>query len=181
MKRSQRRLAVLALAAAVLAAAGLAGPRLAAAISGASFNLPVSAVITGGLRSTGGSLINQSAVGGYGTAMTGGTLSLIPGTLASVKTARLDLETAHAYPTPFMPSKGHDRITFTGLPPHVTIQLYSLSGRKVKTLEKNDTTDSLIWTPVNNDQGAPLASGVYLFTVTWPGFSKKQGKIMIIR
>lgn len=176
-----RKLLGLASFAALAAALGLAGPRLAAAISGAGFNLPVSAVVTGGLRSTGGSMVNHSSIGGFGTASSGGTLTLIPGTLASVKSARLDLQTAHAYPTPFMPSKGHDRITFTGLPSKVTIQVYTLTGRKAKSLEKNDSTDSLIWSPVSNDQGQPLASGVYLFTVTQPGFSKKQGKLMIIR
>lgn len=179
MKRNSRRL--LFAFAAALALFALAGPRLAAAISGGAFNLPSAAVTTGGGRSTGGSMVNYSVVGGYGEAMSGGTLKMIPGTLASVKTSRLDLEEAHAYPTPFMPSKGHDRITFTGLPSEVTIQIFSLSGRKVKTLTKDDSTDKLIWHPVTNDQGSPLASGVYLFTLSQPGLSKRRGKLMIIR
>lgn len=168
-------------AAGALALFALAGPRLAAAISGGAFNLPSSAVITGGLRSTGGSMTNYSSIGGYGTAMTGGTLTLIPGTLASVKTSRLNLDGAHAYPTPFIPSKGHTGITFTALPPQVKVRIFSLSGRLVRTLEKNDSTDSLLWSPVVNEQGSPLASGVFLFSLSDAGTRKRRGKIMIIR
>ncbi|MCR4297048.1 MAG: T9SS type A sorting domain-containing protein [Elusimicrobia bacterium] len=159
----------------------LAGPRPAAAATGGTFNLLVTGVISGGTRSTGGALVNYSAIGGYGTVMTGGTLTMAPGILASVKGASLNLDEAHAFPTPYMPSRGHTRITFTDLPALVTIQVYSLSGRLVKTLMKNDSTDSLIWSPVVNNQGSALASGVYLFTITYPGFSKRRGKIMVIR
>jgi len=172
---------VIPAAALVLALFALAGPRLAAAISGGTFNLPSSGVRSGGLRSTGGSLVNYSAIGGYGTAMTGGTLTLIPGPLASVKTARLNMDEAHAYPTPFVPSRGHTVITFTALPPRVTIQIFSLSGRLVRTLSKNDSTDSLRWSPVVNDRGSPLASGVYVFSLADTGTRRRRGKIMIIR
>lgn len=159
----------------------LARPRPAAAIAGGTLNLPSSAVVTGGLRSTGATLVNYSAIGGHGTLMSGGTMSLIPGPLASAKTARMNTSDSHAYPTPFMPSKGHDRITFSQLPALVTVKVFTLSGRLVKTLEKNDSTDSLVWRPVVNDQGAPLASGVYPFTVIQPGVSKRQGKVMVVK
>lgn len=178
MKQEHTRLMIAGAAALALLAAG---PRLASAISGGAFNLPVTAVISGGQRSTGGSLVNYSSIGGYGQAMTGGTLTMIPGPLASVAAAKLNLDTAHAYPTPYIPSQGHTKITFTDLPALVTIQVFSLSGRLVKTLMKNDSTDSLIWSPVANSQGASLASGVYFFTISQPGFGKRQGKLMIIR
>ncbi len=172
---------ILSAGAATLTLLALSIPRLASAISGGTFNIPVSAVSSGGVRSTGGALVNYSAIGGYGTVMTGGTLTMLPGTLSSVKAARLNLDAAHAYPTPYMPSKGHDRITFTDLPPLVSIKVFALSGRLVKSLEKNDSTDKLIWMPVANDQGSALASGVYLFSLSQPGKPKRQGKIMIIR
>lgn len=159
----------------------LSGPRLASAATGGTFNIPVGGVISGGTRSTGGALTNYSAIGGYGTVMTGGTLTMVPGVLASVKGASLNLDEAHAYPTPYVPSRGHTKITFTDLPALVTIQVFSLSGRLVKTLMKNDSTNSLVWSPVNNNQGSPLASGVYLFTISQPGFSKRRGKLMVIR
>lgn len=156
-------------------------PRLASAATGGTFNIPVGGVISGGTRSTGGSLVSYSSIGGYGTVMTGGTLTMMPGILPSVAGAKLNLDEAHAYPTPYMPSRGHTKITFTDLPPLVTIQIFSLSGRLVKTLMKNDSTDSLVWSPVSNNQGSPIASGVYLFTITQPGFNRRQGKLMVIR
>lgn len=179
MKKIQGRF-ILAAAAAVLALLGTAGPMLAAAVSGGTFNIPTAAISSGGVRSTGGSLVNYSAIGGYGTVMTGGTLTMTPGTLASVKGARLDMALAHAYPTPFVPSRGHIGITFTALPKRVTIQIFSMSGRLVRTLSKDDSTDALFWTPVNA-QGSPLASGVYVFTIADTGTRKRHGKIMIIR
>jgi len=51
----------------------------------------------------------------------------------------------------------------------------------VKTLSKSDSSDRLVWSPVANEQGSTLASGVYVFIVTQPGVSQKKGKIMIIR
>lgn len=159
----------------------LAGPRPAFAATGGTFNIPVGGVISGGTRSTGAAYVNYSSIGGYGTVMTGGTLTMTPGILASVKGASLNLDEAHAYPTPYIPSRGHTKITFTDLPALVTIQVFSLSGRLVKTLMKNDSTDSLVWSPVANSEGTPIASGVYLFVITQPGFKKRQGKLMVIR
>ena len=169
-----------ALAAACLAAFASA-KRVAAMISGGSFVVSTTAIVAGGSESTGAAKHNISAIGGNVTAMSGGTFSLIGGALASVPMARSDTSAAHAYPTPFIPSQGHDRITFTELPVQTTIKVYTISGRLVKTLEKNDTTDSFVWMPVANEQGTALASGVYVFVATQPGVAHKQGKIMVIK
>lgn len=165
----------------ILAGLALAAAGLAIALTGGSFNLPSTAILTGGDRTAGGGKVNVSAIGGYGTAMAGGTLTMTSGTLASVKTARTDLSLAHVYPTPFMPSSGHDRITFTQLPVRVVIKIYTISGRLVRTLDKDDSADSFVWFPVTNEQGAPLASGVYPFTLAQPGIGTKRGKIMVIK
>jgi len=127
-----------------------------------------------GLRMTAG-------FGSMATPMTGGTLKLWPGVVASIRTGAADISSAHAFPTPFMPSQGHTRITFTALPAEVVIRVYTLSGHLVKTLTKNNNLDTLNWSPVANDQGSPLASGIYQFIITQPGFGKKKGKLMIIR
>ena len=171
----------LVLAAACLALAGAAGAALVTAISGGSFLISSTAVVSGGARSTGGGKVNVSAIGGHGTIMSGGAFTLYPGALASVRTASLNTALSHAYPTPFEPAKGHDRITFTRLPPEAVIRVYTVSGRLVKTLSKNDSTDSLIWRPVANEQGTSLVSGVYLFVVSQPGFPSKRGKLMILK
>lgn len=114
--------------------------------------------------------------------MTGaGGLELWPGVVAAVRLAAVDVSLAHAYPTPFIPSQGHDRLTFTALPPEVVIRVYTLSGHLVKTMTKSDPSDRLVWNPVANDNGSPLASGIYQFIITQPGVSKKKGRLMIIK
>ncbi len=121
-------------------------------------------------------------VGRFSQPMTGaGGLELWPGVVAAVRSAAVDVSLAHAYPTPFIPSQGHDRITFTALPPDVVIRVYTLSGHLVKTMSKSDPSDRLVWNPVANDNGSPLASGIYQFIVAQPGVDKKKGRLMIIK
>lgn len=180
-----RRKLALALAAAAAAGLGVAGLSTAgvvlAPLSGGTMKITISALVPGGGRTTGGNMVNYSAIGGHGQAMSGGTLTVTPGALAFARTARLNTDEAHAYPTPFIPSRGHQYITFTRLPAEAIIHVYTLSGRLVKTLRKNDSTDLIEWRPVVNEDGAPVVSGVYPFVVIHPGFSKKRGKIMVIK
>lgn len=126
------------------------------------------------------SLMHSIGQGGA-TPMTGGTLNLTPGVLGAAVAARPDLETAHAFPTPFRPSRGHDRITFRGLTTNAVIRVYSLSGQLVRTLSKADgATQDLSWHPVTDAQGRTVASGVYVYVVEGDS-GRKTGKLMIIR
>jgi hypothetical protein len=167
---------------ALLAGAALAvGAAAWAQLAGGNLLLSAVSVIAGGTVTTGGSLHLYSAIGGHGLPMSGGGYSLMPGTLSAVKTARPDTSLAHCYPTPFVPSRGDTRITFSDLPSEAQIEIFTVGGRLVKTLYKNDTTDSLVWEPVTNEDGEPLASGVYPFIVIQAGISKKHGKLMIVK
>lgn len=131
---------------------------------------------------TGDTLSLVHSIGqGASTPMTGGTLSLTPGVLGAAVAARADLETAHAFPTPFRPSRGHDRITFRGLTTNAVIRVYTLTGQLVRTLSKSDgSTQDLSWHPVTDAQGRNAASGVYLYVVDGDS-GRKTGKLMIIR
>jgi hypothetical protein len=120
-------------------------------------------------------------MGKFSQPLSGGGLQLWPGVLAAVKVAAADTSYSHPFPTPFMPSQGNDRITFSSLPPEVIIKIYTLSGHLVKTLTKSDPSDRLVWMPVANEQGSTLASGVYLFIIKQVGATEKKGKLMIIR
>ena len=142
-----------------------------------------SAISAGGARvkDATGVMTLTYVVGKLSKPMNGGGLELWPGVLSAVKAAAADTSFSHPFPTPFMPSQGHDRITFSSLPPDVVIRIYTLSGHLVKTLSKSDPSDRLVWVPVANEQGSTLASGVYLFVIKQPGVSEKKGKLMIIR
>ncbi len=144
--------------------------------------------------SGGGQRHNYSAVGGHSAnMMTGGGYQLWPGVLATNSAAAPTLAAAHAYPNPFMPNsnKGHTHVTFTDLPAQVTIKIFSINGRLVQTLTKDDSGNTCAWSPltgqtntatcVASGQDGALASGVYIFTYIQPGAPKKQGKLIIIR
>lgn len=74
-----------------------------------------------------------------------------------------------------------DRRVFSGLTGEVTVTVYTMSGEKIKVLRKSDgLTDSMTWMPVIAE-GDPLASGVYLYSVTSPGHQVKMGKFVVLK
>jgi len=136
-----------------------------------------------GTEATGGTL---KLIGRLGvtsvTEMVGGRFLLGPGVIASQRTAQANVEKIHAYPVPFIPSNGHQQITFTRLPSRATIEIFTISGELVKKLEHSSPgTDRLSWFPVTNESGNPVASGVYIWVATDQAKKSKIGKLMIIK
>lgn len=153
-------------------------------LSGGSFSMPFPFASSGGSGNglSGANFSLMASIGQFGgTPMRGGTFQLAPGLYGSQSAAQANLDSAHAFPTPFKPSLGHDRITFRGLTTNATVKIYTVSGELVQTLSKSDgLTQDLIWYPVANSAGEAVASGVYLYVVR--GDSKaSKGKIMIIK
>jgi hypothetical protein len=90
-------------------------------------------------------------------------------------TAEIDV---HPYPNPYRVREGHSNIVFTNLPQESKIIIATVSGNVVR--EINDVgPDDWSW-DVKNDDGAELASGVYLYRVDSPDGSS-SGKVMIIK
>lgn len=120
-------------------------------------------------------LVTAGAASAGSLALTGGLFGLSPSAAAT-------LERLHAFPVPFRPSLGHDRITFRGTTTRTTIRVFTLSGWLVKTLTKNDaTTADLLWRPVANSAGQPLASGVYPYYAESDDGGRRWGKLMVIK
>jgi hypothetical protein len=136
----------------------------------------------GGGTLSGGTLglvhsIGQNAV----VPMSGGTLTLTPGLIGLQPAAAADDSFVHAFPVPFKPSLGEDRITFRGLTTNATVRIYTVTGQLIQTLTKNDpATRDLVWLPVTDSAGRTVASGVYFYTVNGDG-GRASGKLMIIR
>lgn len=152
--------------------------------SGGGFEVPSSGMTgAGGLEMSGGGFRAAGSMGGAGAiSMSGGGFKFAPGILASQRPAQDDLSAAHAFPVPFMPSKGHAHITFTRLTAKATIRIYTISGELVKTIIKDSgASDEVSWTPVNNDDGQPVASGVYLFHIHSTDGKTRLGKLMVIK
>jgi len=84
------------------------------------------------------------------------------------------------YPNPWRSDKhaGHARITFDGLVANTTINLFTVSGHKVKNLS---TSESKIDWDLTNDSGDKVASGVYLYVIADSAGDKVKGKVAVIK
>lgn len=130
--------------------------------------------------------VNRRIVSSIGTSginrMEGGSFVLGTGIVGAISPSQANLDNAHAYPVPFIPSQGHTKIIFANVTTIATIRIYSISGELVKTIRKSDpVSDKESWFPVANEQGQPVASGVYHFVIQADTGEIKRGKLMIIK
>ena len=61
-----------------------------------------------------------------------------------------------------------------------TIRIYNIAGELVRTIEETDGDGINEWN-TKNEQGEPVASGVYIYFIANPAGEKATGKIMVIR
>lgn len=87
----------------------------------------------------------------------------------------------YAYPVPFKPNSGlgHNGITFTNLSEETTIKVYTISGKLVRELYKNDAHNEYVWN-VKDKDNRDIPSGVYIYYLKTDGTTKK-GKLVIIK
>ena len=64
-------------------------------------------------------------------------------------------------------------VTFSHLPQRATVRLYDLAGNLVRVLEKDDPDPYLRW-DLNNHNGLPVASGIYLVHVEMPDVGENR-------
>ena len=72
-------------------------------------------------------------------------------------------------------------VTFRNLPPNVTIKIYTLNGDLIKLINKsgNGPTASTAEWNLQNQDGVPVASGIYVALVDAPGIGTKVLKLVI--
>lgn len=164
-----------------LAAGGLYN-YTSAIISSASYRILISEQTTIGNTApkTGGSysLFGSTGQVGYG-ALAGGRYTVNWGIVNSWRPPQADVSTAHVYPNPCSVKTGCNGVTFTRLTLRATINIYTISGEKVRTIEKSNNIDSVGW-DLRTDSGAQLASGLYLYVIKGEG-STKKGKVIVVR
>ncbi len=86
-----------------------------------------------------------------------------------------DLTRAYVYPNP-----AKESVTFAKLTSPARIQILTLAGELVRTLENNDNDDFVEW-DLRNEGNEKIASGVYLYLITDDKGNKKVNKIAVIR
>lgn len=96
--------------------------------------------------------------------------------ILAVSLAPETLNEARAYPSPFHSGLGATGITFDRLPEESSIKIFTMDGRPVTSLMTN-ASGEVLWL-LTNDEGTPVASGVYVAAIKKDG-STKVFKIMI--
>ena len=124
-----------------------------------------------------GSIFYRKLACGIGVLILAALLALIKP--SSMGSATSPLTFAHAYPVPFMPSRGDTNITFADLYSAATIRISSMNGDTVQTLRVQDGDGLAVWDGKSSD-GNDLPSGVYLYSIEGPS-DEKTGKLVIVR
>ncbi len=107
--------------------------------------------------------------------------------LSEFDAGAVDLSQVRVVPNPYMVGAAWEQlqnvhqVRFMYLPPVCTINIYSLSGERVNTIERNtfQTGDELF--NLVNISNQALAFGVYVYVVTTPDGKKFTGKFAVIR
>jgi hypothetical protein len=114
-----------------------------------------------------------------GSGLVGGRYTVTWGVVNSWRPPQATVDTAHVYPNPCYSKRACTGITFTRLTLNATINIYTVSGEKVKKIVKNNNIDSVGW-DLRNEDGKLVTSGLYLYIIHADGSSKK-GKIVVVR
>lgn len=98
-----------------------------------------------------------------------------------------DIDDINVFPNPYYGLNIVERdvfnryVTFSHLPQKATIRVFSLAGILVRTIEKDNATQFATWN-LQNQEGLPVASGVYIVYIDLPDQGKtKTLKVALVR
>ena len=103
----------------------------------------------------------------------------VPGTSFDSELQKEDVARINVFPNPYYgvneaeTSPYSHFVTFSHLPRNATVRLYDLAGNLVRTLEKEDPDPFLRW-DLDNHNGLPVASGIYLAHVELPDVGRNR-------
>ena len=106
-------------------------------------------------------------------------------TKASETASSNDVSMVSVYPNPYYgtheveSSRADKYVSFNHLPAEATIDIYSLGGVYVRSIDKSDATQFVQW-DLKNQYGYPVASGMYVARVT-SGGEEKILKIALVQ
>ncbi len=99
-----------------------------------------------------------------------------------------ELSNIKVVPNPFIVKSGLEtgdydsRVMFTHLPAKCSIRIYTVDGRKVRTLDHYSSSgEGYEYWDLLNSEGQKVAFGLYIYVVKTPDDEKVTGKLMIIR
>ncbi len=109
----------------------------------------------------------------------------VPGTLFDSELQKEDVALINVFPNPYYgvneseTSPYNHFVTFSHLPQRATVRLYDLAGNLVRVLEKSGPDSFLRW-DLNNHNGLPVASGIYLAHLELPDIGADRTLKLVI-
>ncbi len=111
----------------------------------------------------------------------------VPGTSFDAERQKEDAALINVFPNPYYgvnkaeTSPYSHFVTFSHLPQKATVRLYDLAGNLVRVLEKSGPDPFLRW-DLNNHNGLPVASGIYLAHIELPDVRRNRVlKVVILQ
>jgi len=103
----------------------------------------------------------------------------VPASTQGSTVAKADADRVNVFPNPYIgfnpqeANKYQRFVTFTHLPVNATLRVFNLAGVLVRTLQKDDPSQFFQW-DLRNEQGFPVAAGMYIVHVDMPGVGKTK-------
>lgn len=113
------------------------------------------------------------------TAQNGATIQENEGNTATFSTFKKDLSEVYVYPNPVRPTPLFEGLRFANLTQIATIEVYTLSGRYITTLNETDGDGGYTW-DMRDMTGTRIKPGVYLFRATAEDVKEKIGKFSVV-
>ncbi|MBI3579227.1 MAG: T9SS type A sorting domain-containing protein [Ignavibacteriales bacterium] len=110
-----------------------------------------------------------------------------PAVTVNQDVAKADLNKINVFPNPYYGvnteelNKYQRFVTFTHLPDNAKIRIFNLAGVLVRTIEHNQPGSQFERWDLSNDNGLPVASGLYIAYVDMPSLGTKVLKIAVIQ
>lgn len=93
-----------------------------------------------------------------------------------------DLSSVRVFPNPFQPAVGVSGVTFDNMPENVNIKIYKMTGQLIYDHDITTVDGATVWDVTNND-GKPVATGLYIYLITTGSGAKTKtsGKLVILK
>ena len=107
-------------------------------------------------------------------------------TLQDVTVGKENLSKITVFPNPYFGAQGLETnkyqrfMRFTGMPSKATIKIVSLAGVFIREIVKDESSQYVDWDLQNRD-GLPVASGMYIAYIEMPGIGTKILKLAVIQ
>lgn len=98
----------------------------------------------------------------------------------SNENAVADVDEIQVFPNPYLGSNEQELnkyqrfVTFNHLPPRANFRIYTVSGTLVRSFEKEDDGSQLATWDLQNDNGLPVSSGMYIIHIEMPDLGTEK-------